>query len=402
MKIGLYGGSFNPPHLGHLAAARAAVQALQLDELVLIPAGIPPHKALAPDSPAPETRLALTALVADQLQWETPGVKISVWDEEIRRQGKSYTADTLQAARERWPGAALWLLTGTDMFLTLHTWYHPEIILDIAGLCAFSRTAAVPSDAFDAQQRRLEEQYGARVVRIAIPDLVEVSSTDLRAMLPAGEGGAYLTQPVLGYILREHLYGTNADLSRLSTEALRCVAYSMVRAKRIPHIRGTEETAAALARRWGADEETARRAAILHDCTKYWTPAEHLTFCDQYGEPLTPLERSEEKLMHAKSGAAVAEHRFGASQEAASAIRYHTTGRGNMSLLEKIIYIADFIEPNRTFSGVESMREAAFRDLDAAVGLGTGCCIAEMKQRGKTIDPNTQAAYHCYGRPAVT
>ncbi len=402
MKIGLYGGSFNPPHLGHLAAAKAAVQALQLDELVFIPARIPPHKTLAPDSPPPETRLALTELAADQLQWETPGARISVWDEEIRREGKSYTADTLQSARKRWPDAELWLLTGTDMFLTIHTWYHPEIILDIAGLCAFSRTADVPDQDFAAQQRFLQEKYSARVVRISIPNLVEVSSTDLRAWLPQGKGGEYLSQPVRGYILREHLYGTSADLTRLSLEDLRCVSYSMVKAKRIPHIKGCEETAAALARRWGADEEAARRAAILHDCTKYWTPEQHLAACDCYGEPLTVLERREEKLQHAKSGAALAEHRFGLSPEAASAIRYHTTGRGNMSLLEKIIYIADFIEPNRTFSGVEPMREAAFQDLDAAVGLGAACCIAEMAQRGKTIDPNTQAAYHCYGRPAVT
>ena len=120
MKIGIYGGSFNPPHLGHLAAARAAAKALELDQLVFVPAGCPPHKELAHGSPTPEQRLAMTAIAADQLL--LPEVT-EVWDAELRREGKSYTADTLAQARERWPEDELWLLMGTDMFLTLHIWH---------------------------------------------------------------------------------------------------------------------------------------------------------------------------------------------------------------------------------------------------------------------------------------
>ena len=132
MKIGIYGGSFNPPHLGHLAAARAAVAALELDKLVWIPAGCPPHKELAANSPTAEQRLEMTEIAADQLL--LPGIT-QVWDVEIRREGKSYTADTLRQAAQRWPEAPRWLLMGTDMFLTLHRWHKPEQILALAGVC---------------------------------------------------------------------------------------------------------------------------------------------------------------------------------------------------------------------------------------------------------------------------
>ena len=95
MKIGIYGGTFNPPHLGHMAAAKAAVAALGLDKLLLIPAAIPPHKALPSDTPAPEHRLAMVEKWADGMG---AGVEVSAL--ELEREGKSYTSDTLRAIRQ--------------------------------------------------------------------------------------------------------------------------------------------------------------------------------------------------------------------------------------------------------------------------------------------------------------
>ena len=96
MKIGIYGGSFNPPHLGHMAAAESAAKYLGLDELLLIPAGIPPHKMLSADAAGADDRLAMTRLMGEQIALDT-GVKVTVSDMEIARGGKSYTADTLHA-----------------------------------------------------------------------------------------------------------------------------------------------------------------------------------------------------------------------------------------------------------------------------------------------------------------
>ena len=385
MKVGIYGGSFNPPHLGHMAAAQGALEALQLDLLVLVPSRVPPHKALPAGSPTPEERLELTRIMADQL-----GAKVEAWDVELCREGKSYTAQTLAQAAQRWPGAELWLLVGTDLFLTWDQWYHPEEIMSLAGICAFGRA---PEDerAFPAQRAMLEERYGARVEVISIPHLVEVSSTQVRELLGKGAGREFLSQPVYGAILRRKLYGTHADLAHLTMEELRCVSYSMVRSKRLPHIRGTEEEAASLARRWGADEEQMRRAAILHDCTKYLTLEEHLEICDRYGEPLDEMERGAVKLLHAKSGAALARAVFGQEEIVCTAISYHTTGRAHMTLEEKILYMADYIEPCRDFDGVEEMRRLAYVDLDQAVLMGAEMSVEDMMERNQAVHENTLA-----------
>ena len=255
MKIGIYGGSFNPPHLGHLAAAKAAMAALELDRLVFIPAGVPPHKDLAPGSPDRAQRLEMTRIAADQLLMPA---STEVWDTELHREGKSYTADTLEEAAARWPGDELWLLMGTDMFLTLHLWAEPEKILALAGVCAFGRTEADGEEMFAPQREFLSRKFHAKIATISIPGLVDISSTRLRELLAQGKGREFLPEAVYGYILREKLYGTRADMKGLSLEDLRCVSYSMVYAKRLAHIRGCEEEAARLARRWGADEEIGR------------------------------------------------------------------------------------------------------------------------------------------------
>lgn len=395
MKIGIYGGSFNPPHLGHLAAAKAALAALELDKLVFVPAGCPPHKELSPDSPAAARRLEMTEIAADQLL--LPDVT-QVWDVEIRREGKSYTADTLRQAAQRWPGAELWLLMGTDMFLTLHRWHEPEQMLALAGVCAFGRTEGDGEEVFAPQREFLRKTYPeARIATITVPELVDISSTRLRELLAQGEGREFLPEAVYGYILREKLYGTCADLKHLTMEELRCVSYSMVKAKRLAHIRGIEEEAARLARRWGADEERMRRAAILHDCTKYLSHEEHLTICDRYGVELDPLERATDKLLHAKSGAALARYVFG-QEDVYDAILYHTTARAGMSLEEKLLYIADYMEPNRCFPEVGELRRLAYSDLDGAVGMGASLSMQEMVQRGKELHHDTLGAYEFYGK----
>lgn len=394
MKIGIYGGSFNPPHLGHLAAAKAAMAALELDRLVFIPAGVPPHKDLAPGSPDRAQRLEMTRIAADQLLMPA---STEVWDTELHREGKSYTADTLEEAAARWPGDELWLLMGTDMFLTLHLWAEPEKILALAGVCAFGRTEADGEEMFAPQREFLSRKFHAKIATISIPGLVDISSTRLRELLAQGKGREFLPEAVYGYILREKLYGTRADMKGLSLEDLRCVSYSMVYAKRLAHIRGCEEEAARLARRWGADEEWMRRAAILHDCTKYFTVRQHLEICERYGIALSPLERATDKLLHAKSGAALAKYIFG-FDGIYDAIFYHTTARAGMSLEEKILYVADYMEPCRAFPEVGELRRLAYTDLDGAVGMGASLSVQEMVQRNKELHHDTRAAYECYGK----
>ena len=195
-----------------------------------------------------------------------------------------------------------------------------------------------------------------------------------------------------GYILREKLYGTAADLKNLPLEQLRPVALSCLNHRRIPHVLGTEQEAVRLAERWGADADKARRAALLHDCTKKLNLPEQLALAERFQVPLDEMERREIKLLHAKTGAGVAEAVFGTDGEITNAIRWHTTGRGNMTLLEKVIYLADYIEPNRDFPGVEELRRACYEDLDAGLLLGLEMTIGEMEGRNAPIHPKTLEA----------
>lgn len=386
MKIGIYGGTFNPPHLGHLAAAKTAIEVLGLDRLLLIPAAIPPHKVLPEGTPPPEHRLSMAEKMADALL--RPKV-VQVSTLELEREGKSYTSDTLEELHRQYPEAELWLLMGTDMFLTLHLWHDPDSILRLAGVCAFGRTEQDGEELFAPQRDFLCERFGAKVTTITLPGLVDISSTRLRKLLGQGEGREYLLPAVYGHILMNGLYGTHADLKHLDIPELRACSCSMVRQKRVAHIRGTEEEAVRLARRWGADQTLARRAGILHDCTKYLNLEEQLALCEKYGVALDELERSAVKLLHSKTGACIAKAVFGEPDEVYSAIFWHTTAKENMTTLEKILYVADYIEPNRDFEGVERLRSLAYQDLDKALLLGVETTIQEMEERKLPVHSRT-------------
>ena len=399
MKIGVYGGTFNPPHLGHLAAARAAIEALELDKLLLIPAAVPPHKSLPQETPSLEHRMKMVEKMADALQ--LPQL-VEASRLEAGRHGKSYTSDTLEAIHEQYPGAQLWLIMGTDMFLTLHQWHDPEEILRLAGVCAFGRREGDGEAVFAPQRALLEQTYGAKVVTMTLPDLVDISSTQLRELLAKGEGAQYLHPSVYGYILMNGLYGTHADLKHLDIPELRACSYSMVKEKRVKHIRGTEEEAVRLAERWGADKTFARRAGILHDCTKYLELDEQLALCRQYGVELDELEQVAVKLLHSKTGACIARAVFGEPDEVFWAIYWHTTAKANMTTLEKILYVADYMEPNRDFDGVERLRELAYRDLDKALLLGVETTIQEMKDRELPVHKNTLQAQAWLREQGVT
>lgn len=390
----MYGGTFNPIHKGHIAAAEYAIRALSLDKLYLIPDGTPPHKDIVDGSPDGKHRLLMTELSAG----ETQNTALLVTDWELTRKGKSYTVDTLKSLQKKHPKDKIYLLMGSDMFLSLQTWHQPEKIMRLCTICVFRRSGQDSMAALLAQKDRLQQEYHAKVELFSGMEPLEISSTDVREALSREEAGktltpglACLSSPVYGYILRHHLYGTREDLHCLPLDKFRAVALSHLKGSRIPHVLGTEETAAALARLWGWDEEEARRAALLHDCTKRLSKKEHLEICRLYHRKLDTFEKREEKLLHAKTGAILAKELYGVSETVENAIAYHTTGKANMTLLEKIIYLADYIEPNRSFDGLEPLRELAFTDLDRAMLMAFEMSIGELSSGG-VVHPNTLEA----------
>ena len=383
MTIAVFGGSFPPPHKGHLAAALAASRQLKPDEFLVIPDFQPPHKQLAEGSPEPEERLALCRLAFAAV----PNCTVS--DLELRRGGKSYTADTLRHLRAARPEAELILLMGADMYCSLHTWYDAEYILRTTRIAVFQR-AAGEMPAIEAQRDALAARFGTETELIRSQPM-PASSTELRAALQSREGVAKLSPEVYAEIIRRRLYGAKVNFPWLREQS-----YAMLRPRRVPHVQGCEAEAVRLARRWCADEERAAEAAILHDCTKKELLPEQLRLCAKYGIIPDELERENGKLLHAKTGAAVAKFEFGSDDEVVEAIRWHTTGRPNMTTLEKVLYMADYMEPTRDFPGVEELRRLAYEDLDRAMVLGFEMSLEDILSRGETPHKNTLAALQWY------
>ena len=379
MKICVYGGSFDPPHRGHVAAAQAVSAALQPDVFLLIPDCVAPHKLMAGNTAAPEQRLELCKLAFGGI----PHVEIS--DMEINRGGKSYTSDTLHELMAARPGDTFCLLVGTDMLLSFEKWYDFRWILEHVELAAFPRQGGEEA-ALREHALYLTETYGTRIHCISLA-AVPTSSTDVRSLLPERRGREALPEEVYAYVIRHRLYGAQPDFAWLREQA-----YAMLKPKRVPHVRGCEQEAVRLARRYGADEALAAEGAILHDITKKLDLPEQLRLCEKYGIVIDEMERQSSKLLHARTGAAVAKDRFGVCDEVCEAIRWHTTGKADMSLLEKILYLADYIEPTRDFEGVEALRKLAYEDLDEAMCLGFRMSLEDLKHYGVPPHRNTVEA----------
>ena len=164
---------------------------------------------------------------------------------------------------------------------------------------------------------------------------------------------------------------------------------------RFIHSLNVAKTAVELAKRYGADEEKAYTAGILHDVLKDKTPEYLLGYLDENGVLLTQVERSNHKLYHAMAGAVYVKNELGITdKDIINAIRYHTTGRKNMSLLEKVIYIADFISEDRNYDGVERMREKAKLSLECAMEEGLQFSIIELSEKLLPIHPDSIDAYN--------
>jgi nicotinate-nucleotide adenylyltransferase len=200
MKIGVFGGTFNPIHVAHVGMARQYAEKLGLDKVILVPTYTPPHKSVKRLADA-EDRLLMCRMA-------TAGLPIfEVSDYEIREEGKSYTFKTLRHLKEEYPDSELYLIMGADMFITVQDWRQPEEIFRLATLCAAQRE----NDELTLLKahKQLLETMGARCVIIDI-EPTPLSSTMIRDSLIAGEDVSGLLHPnVLEYIRTQDLYRTD-------------------------------------------------------------------------------------------------------------------------------------------------------------------------------------------------
>lgn len=376
MKIGIFGGTFDPVHLGHIWLARAVRDELRLDKLFMVAAGDPPHK---PNAERLSAQVRYRML--DHALKTEKGIYPS--DIEIKRGGKSYTYDTLLQYKRQYRGAELYLIVGGDMLEFFDKWRDPAGILSMATLYA----AARPDEVRDMQAIAddLMQRFGGRVLISGFtgPD---ISSTEVRRRM-------YEAIPVDTLVPRSvelYLY-ENAVYMPEEIAEIRSKLGAVLKSRRLTHTMLTVREAVRLAYHYGVDTKKARLAALLHDCIKL-PNKELIAFADAHCYDLTEEERKNPYLIHSRLGAVIAMEEYGVSdREILQAIENHTLGKVGMSLLDKIVYVADKIEPTRDFEGVDEMRETAYRDINMAMLMVMQHSADYTLASGRMLNPATKA-----------
>ena len=313
-------------------------------------------------------------------------------DWECAQPGSTYTSKTFAQLNATYPEVVWYYVVGADTLNSLKYWEEPELICNAVIFLVAGRREQISDASLQQTARELREKYGADV-RFIPWDNLAVSSTQIRRDYLAGQIRAEdLPQGVFEYMEAHHLYHPLAELS--NEEILdRCGATkderryyekmtAMLNPKRLRHSLGVMHMAMLLADAYrNVPLEKARLAGLLHDCGR----TEH---------------NSMNALAHAPAGAQIARRLFGIRDEGVlSAIRWHTTGRPGMTELEKIIYVADYIEPFRgQMVNLDKARRIAYTDLDQAVSFMAENTVRYVESRGEEIDPITLEVIEYYGR----
>jgi len=373
--IGVLGGSFNPPHIGHLAIASDACALLDLEQVLFVPAAAPPHKDIADEVP-PAVRLEMTRLaIAGDERFAASEAEIEL--------GLRFTSDTLAELAARHRGRELVFIGGSDTLLQFGAWHEPATILELARLAVAPR----PGDDPRAIEQAAARWGGGRVVVLSSVSL-GVSSSMIRCRVAAGRPIRYLVPgAVERFIAERGLYRPTSALMSERQRAERVLMERGLSDRLEAHCRGTALQAELLARRWGAAPDDAAIAGLLHDLCRELSREEVLALARKHGLEVDPIEEEfAVQLLHARVAAAeVAEAGF--APAVAQAIGRHTLGGPGMTVLDTCLFVADATEPGRTWNGVEEMRRLATESLDeAAIGL-VERDLDRLRARGRRPHP---------------
>ena len=372
MKTGILGGSFNPPHKGHLNIATKCAAFAGLDRVLIIPSNIAPHKSSAAFVSG-EDRLNMCKIAFPPPFFEVSSI-------EIDRGDTSYTVDTLRELKEKYPGDELYFIIGSDMFETFTKWYLWDEILNLCTLCVAARVHGFTPDfsPYSDEQRKK--------IIYAEYEPLELSSTELRARLKSNFNCEDLLEGGVAEYIREHkLYDDDFD-------EYRALLSNMLDAKRLYHSECVSEAAGELAALYGADINKAKLAGLLHDITKRLPEEEQLALA---GDEMTALEKGNYKIHHQMS-APVYLRKNGIidDEEILLAIRWHTTGRAGMTLLQKIVYTADFISADRDYPDVDTVRRLAKISLEHAMLYTSRYTVNYLVAHDRPVHPATVDCYN--------
>ncbi len=354
LRIGIFGGAFDPPHLGHEKAVLAFLEKARLDLLYVIPSGKPPHKLISGGA-RDEDRLEMS-----RLSFLPLSDRIRISDSEIKDQGTCYSYITVERVLEMHPDSDLFLFIGTDQFLAFETWRRFEYILKLCTLCVMDRFEDFSK--LNEKKARLEENFGARVLLLEEKPYI-ISSTDIRRQVSEWGFSLSLAPAVNEYIAEKELYCASSDSLRRS---ILKKAKSTLSPHRFFHTLAVEREAVRIGSHLDLPPEDIREmalAALYHDLAKDLSADEAASYLYIKGEKVTDEDLEIPAVLHGRVAAQMAKEAGVFSAEAIDAICYHTTGRKGMHLKEKILYFADYIEETRTHKACQSAREVFYRNF---------------------------------------
>ena len=386
-KIGIYGGTFDPVHNGHLYRAKAAKEQLGLDEIWWIVSGNPPHKDDAVTGRRMRYDMCALALAENE--------DMALKDFEMSRSTECYSYELLEWLHEKFPQHKFYFIMGEDSLDLFPAWVHPERIAALASLVAAVRKESPDSADMEQTSEMIRSRFHTDVYLLQTEN-VPISSTNLRESVRQGKAIADFVPGAVEEYIRSHgLYQTR-DYPDIQT--IRSDLHHRLKPGRYRHTIGVMETAANLAMRYCMPVEKLRLAGLLHDCAKCYDNEELLKRCQKYGLAITEAEQRSPHLLHAKVGAYLAEHRYQVTDpDIVNAIRFHTTGNPAMTLTEQIIFIADYIEPNRDRARrLTEIRQLAYSDPDVCTLMILEDTIAYLKEKAQPMDQATVETYQYY------
>ena len=373
-KIGLLGGTFHPVHMGHLRLAEACQKQLQLEEIWFIPAALPPHK---------DGQIASYEQRRKWLEQTLNGkTGYRILDIEQEREGKSYTYDTLRELCSREPDCEFYFLTGADSLEKLDTWHRWEDILDMCHFVATTRPgfAGVIPDIIAAEAKRRKGE----ILFLEI-DALNISSTEIRERVVLGKN--------LESLIPSEIIDEVKACMEIRVEGYKEILKKRLSVKRYTHSIGVANTAAKLAGMFHGDIQRAFFAGLLHDYAREMSDSELLELAMANHLSGDAVDLLQPSLLHGPVGAwLLRDAGMVADEQILQAICWHTTGHPEMDQLARIIYIADYIEPNRKFPGVDALREIAHRDLNLGVLAGLDHTITYLIQKNGYLHPWSIAA----------
>ena len=382
MKICISGGTFDPIHKGHIEIAKIALSQFNLDKVIFMPTG---NSYMKSDVTPSIHRYNMLKLAIEGID------KFEISDLEIKRAGYTYTKDTVAYFKENYPDDELYFLIGTDTLFMLEKWYMPEYLFKNLIFIVAKRGDA---DSV-AKAEELKEKFNADI-RFMHNDIIDISSTEIREEFDNKSydefNNRFFDKKVFEYIKENHLYKEMNDAEMIT------LLSKELKESRLMHTFGVIDTATALAKAYQADIKKCERAALLHDCAKYMPLEDMIAICERNLVELNDLEKSKDSLLHAKAGACLAYEKYGIKdKEILDAIKYHTTGKPDMSLIEKIIFVSDFIEPGRTHSEKLPMyRMIAMADINLVCMNILKDTLDYLESLNEEIDPLTKETYIFY------